>query len=922
MKNITPAMRQYYEAKEQYPDALILFRMGDFYESFGEDAKLLSKELDIALTTRGRSKEGEKMPLAGIPYHAIDTYLPRLIKKGYKVAICEQLEDPKQAKGVVKRGVVRIVTPGTAIDSSILTDPSNNYLMVISGASLQRREKKQSDKIQEQKNEQKTRMIFGLAFLDISTGSFLTCQFEDTEPFERVISEAAGIQPAECIVQASLRDTCILIERLEEQRIKVEYKDFSANPEDIEAGEESLCKQFGIETLEGLGIHTTPYCIVSCAQALQYALETQMRNLDHIKTARNYSLADHMVLDSMTLRNLEVLKNVHDEKTDCSLYHVLDRTKTAMGKRTLKTWLLRPLIVRDDIENRLESVDFIKTDALLQYDLSTCLAGINDIERLIVRMSYGNSNARDLISLKNSLEALPRIISLLSENGPGILAKFREDLMNFTFTESVVSLISRAIVDEPPLSVREGHMIRKGYNENIDELRALSGNSKEWIAQFQAKERERTGIKSLKVSYNKVFGYFIEVTKSNISQVPDNYIRKQTMANAERFFTPELKDQEDKILSADEKSIDLEYDIFRQITENVCQYVDEIREIAAILGAVDVLVGFSTVSSENNYVKPEISDSNEILIRDGRHPVVESVLCGHFVPNDTEINDSDKQILLITGPNMAGKSTYMRQIAMIVLMAQTGCFVPASYAKIGIVDRIFTRIGAYDDLTAGQSTFMVEMIELANILNNASSKSLVLLDEIGRGTSTYDGYSIAKAAVEYIHDKNKTGVRTLFATHYHQLTILEERLKRLKNFHIAVRESGHELIFLRKIVPGATDKSYGIHVARIAGVPEQVVRRADEILQEIEQESMIENTSKNSKNRTGVRYTQLMFWDPEIPCSSQPASVKAAETKRGTHEVDPKFEKLKQKMKDTNINNITPLEALSLLSEIKRDFEK
>ncbi|NLI62298.1 MAG: DNA mismatch repair protein MutS [Methanosarcinaceae archaeon] len=953
MKNLTPAMRQYYETKNQYPDALIFFRMGDFYEFFGEDAKLVSEELDITLTTRGRSKDGSAMPLAGIPYHSIDTYLPRLIKKGYKVAICEQLEDPKQAKGVVKRGVVRIITPGTAIDTSILTDASNNYLMVISGSISKSKDKTKIDPDDV--------YSFGLAFLDISTGDFSTCQFEDSTPFERVISEAAGIQPSECIVQSSLENLTVLIDRLKELDIKIEFRDFGNGSSDLDSAKKTLTEQFGVETLDGFGFSGKAE-IISCGEALNYAFETQMRELNHIKTVRCYSSADYMVLDSITLRNLEVLKNVHDEKTNFSLYNVLDFTKTAMGKRTLKSWILRPLIDKTEIENRLKAVEFLKNNSLPEYDILNALSDINDIERLIVRAVYGTSNARDLISLKNSLMKIPDIISALSDYDDEEIPKFLSNIINklsdYNFTEDLVNLISNSIVDDPPVSVREGGMIKKGFNFEVDEYKSISKDSKNRIAAFQEKERKRTGIKSLKVGFNKVFGYFIEVTKANINQVPENYIRKQTMANAERFFTPELKEQEDLILSADEKLVELEYELFIQITQKVCEFTDEIRNISSLLGALDVIVGFSIAASENNYVCPEISDSTEILIRNGRHPIVETALRGTFVPNDTEMDCIENQILLITGPNMAGKSTYMRQIAMIVIMAQVGSFVPASYAKIGIVDRIFTRIGAYDDLTAGRSTFMVEMIELANILNNSTPKSLILLDEIGRGTSTYDGYSIAKASIEYIHDKGKSGtsvtptksstpitlstsstpsksstpgtsstsvpssksspspgVRTLFATHYHQLTILENKLPRLKNYHIAVRESGQDLIFLRKIVPGATDKSYGIHVAKIAGVPDEVISRAKKILDEIESESMIENENpKRSKKRTGVRYTQLMFYDPE---SDPQYMIKEDSSKFEESKEYENYKKLKDKIDNADINNMTPVDALLFLSEIK-----
>ena len=955
----TPAMRQYYAAKAEHPDALIFFRMGDFYESFGEDAKLIAKELEITLTTRGKTKDGERMPLAGIPHHAIDNYLPRLIRKGYKVAICDQLEDPKLAKGVVRRGVTRVVTPGTAIDTSIITEASNNYLMVLTGKAVP--PTKQAP--------ERGRKTFGLAFLDISTGDFIATGFDDIPPYEKVISEAAGIRPSECIVIDSLAEDEFLAERLNELRLPVSsfslygQKDLTGlkeiyAPISVDSAEALLKKQYSVSTLAGMGLDGKDEVILACGKALQYALETQMRSLDYIRPVRFYSTSDRMVLDSITLRNLEILKNVRDDGSDYSLFRVLDRTVTPMGKRTLQSCLLRPLLSVAGINERLAAVAAIKDDALLRHDLKLDMSRISDIERLSARMLYGNSNARDLISMRNSLEVIPMIaemipedtdryaggagsFEMLSGNG-GLLHEIRERLSAMTFTTELCDLITRAVLDEPAALTREGNMIRPGFSEELDRLRNASGNSKEWIAAFQNRERERTGIKSLKVGFNKVFGYFIEVTNTNKDQVPENYIRKQTMANGERYFTPELKEQEDLIRNADETAVSLEYDIFMKITAAVCDHAEEIREIAGLIGKLDVLYSFAEVSAQNNYVRPEMADSSEIIIRDGRHPVIESALDADFIPNDATIDSEKNQILLITGPNMAGKSTYMRQIAMIVIMAQAGCFVPASYAKIGIVDRIFTRIGAHDDLTAGQSTFMVEMVELANILNNSTARSLILLDEIGHGTSTYDGYSIAKAAVEFIHDKDRKGVRTLFATHYHQLTILEERLRRVRNYHIAVKESGHDLIFLRKIVKGATDKSYGIHVARLAGVPEPVIGRAEEILRDIEREDALSNDADDAGagyagasghgngNISGRsrRYTQLIFCDPDVEAAYKEKLEKEKKTagngqeETGSPETDPVLEAVREKLEDADINNMTPLQALSLLVGIKEMLRK
>jgi DNA mismatch repair protein MutS len=893
---MTPAMRQYYEAKQAYPDTLIFFRMGDFYESFGEDAKTIAKELEITLTARGKDKSGERMPLAGIPYHAIDTYLPRLISKGYKVAICEQLEDPKKAKGVVKRGVVRVVTPGTAIDSSMFSDASNNYLMAVAGREIGKSGKHAEKEIE-----------IGVSFLDISTGEFLTTQFRDSESFEKLLSELARMRPSECILPPTLYGNSDLAERLRTQTIVQEFApDISGAKE---AGER-LKTHFKVATLEGMGCENLDFAVYSACAALEYAQTTQMRELTHINTLRTYSNSEFMVLDSVTLKNLEIVKNVRDEGDENSLYRVLNSTKTPMGSRILKKWFLKPLLSVEKINHRLDAVQELSANPLLRYDIRNWLSEVRDIERLVGRVVYGNSNARDLVSLKKSLEALPSVRdSLLDKVESEDLNEIAVGLASFSELENLTEIIDRAIVDEPPLSVREGDMIKSGYSEELDELKDIASNSKQWIANFQQKERERSGIKSLKVGYNKVFGYYIEVTNANSSQVPDDYIRKQTMSNAERFFTPELKEKESLILTANEKAIALEYEIFTEIVQTLSAHSKELQETAERIGTLDVLADLAEVAENNNYIRPQLTDDCKILIRDGRHPVVENTVHGGFVPNDTEVDCKENQFLLVTGPNMAGKSTYMRQIALIAIMAQVGSFVPASYASIGIIDQVFTRIGAFDDLASGQSTFMVEMVELANILNNASPRSLVLLDEIGRGTSTYDGYSIAKAVVEFLHNRGKVGVRALFATHYHQLTALEEKLKRVKNYHIAVKEEGHELVFLRKIVPGATDRSYGIQVARLAGVPEKVIERANEILKELERENVLEeaeddNNGKKRKSKATARYTQMMLFDPgnngensaEV---NRPSTVETA-------------------LRKLNVEEMTPIEALNKLHELKR----
>ncbi|MDD2340257.1 MAG: DNA mismatch repair protein MutS [Methanosarcina sp.] len=895
-KILTPAMRQYYEVKQAYPDALIFFRMGDFYESFGEDAKTMAKELEITLTARGKDKSGKRMPLAGIPYHAIDTYLPRLINKGYKVAICEQLEDPKQAKGVVKRGVVRVVTPGTAIDSSMFSDASNNYLMAVAGRELGK----------SGKNTEKDIKI-GVSFLDISTGEFLTTQFRDSENFEKLLSELARMRPSECILPPSLYGNSALADQLRAQTI---VQEFAPEVSGTEEAKERLKAHFRVATLEGMGCENLDFAVYSAWAALEYAQTTQMRELTHINTLRTYSDSEFMILDSITLRNLEIIRNVRDEGDENSLYRILNYTKTPMGSRNLKKWLLKPLLSVEKINLRLDAVEELAAEPLLRYDLRNWLSDVRDIERLVGRIVYGNSNSRDLVALKKSLEVLPPIRdSLVEEAESELLKKIAIGLASFSDLENLAETIDRAIVDEPPISVREGGMIKPGYNAELDELRNIASSSKKWIAAFQQKERERSGIKSLKVGYNKVFGYYIEVTNTNSDQVPDDYIRKQTMANAERFYTPELKEKESLILTANDKAMALEYEIFTEIVQTLSSHSRELQETAERTGSLDVLAALAEVAENNNYTRPQLTDDCKILIRDGRHPVVENTVPDGFVPNDTEMDCKENQFLLVTGPNMAGKSTYMRQTALIAIMAQAGSFVPASYASIGIIDQVFTRIGAFDDLASGQSTFMVEMVELANILNNASPRSLVLLDEIGRGTSTYDGYSIAKAVVEFLHDRGRVGIRALFATHYHQLTVLEERLKRVKNYHVAVKEEGHELVFLRKIVPGATDRSYGIQVARLAGVPEKVIERANEILKELERESVLEEVEdgkngKKRKSKATARYTQMMLFDPGN------GGGNSREANR-TSPVETSLRKL-------NVEEMTPIEALNKLHELKR----
>lgn len=776
----------------------------------------------------------------------------------------------------MKRGVVRVVTPGTAIDSSMFENAANNYLMAISGNGND----------------------FGLSFFDVSTGEFLTTQFSDSPPYDRVAGEVARMSPAECIICPSLAEDPDLSERLNELNIVINH--FDTETFDPVNAEKNLKDHFKVSTLEGMGCEGLTYSISAAGAALAYAMDTQMRELGHVHTLRTYSDSDFMILDSITLRNLEVVRNVRGEGKSATILGVLDDTMTPMGSRILQKWILKPLISTSDINKRLDAVEEFTHNTLLRYDIRSHLSRVRDIERLTGRIVYGNSNARDLVALKKSLEAVPEIRSLQKEMDSEMIVSLTGQLYDFSQLESLIDLIDCGIVDEPPVSVRDGGLIKSGYSTELDEIRGMSRHGKEWIASFQKRERERTGIKSLKVGYNKVFGYYIEVTKANSSQVPEDYIIKQTMANSERFYTPELKKWEEAIISADEKITTLEYELFSEINSKISDYSKQLQKTADVIGKMDVLSNLAEIAVNRNYTRPAVTADCRILVRDGRHPVVESSVPGGFVPNDTEMDCSKNQFALITGPNMAGKSTYMRQVALIVIMAQAGSFVPASHASIGLVDRIFTRVGAFDDLASGQSTFMVEMVELANILNNATPKSLILLDEIGRGTSTYDGYSIAKAVVEYIHNKDRAGVRSMFATHYHQLTDLSERLERVNNYHIAVREEGDDLVFLRKIIPGATDKSYGIHVARLAGVPRRVTQRAKEILEGIENESSLGEKDNATRKRSG--YTQLIF---DIDRSSRKPQM---------------YDPVADRIRNMNLDEMTPLEALNTLNEIKNEL--
>jgi len=802
-------MAQYHRIKEQYPGCVLFFRMGDFYEMFYEDARLASQELNITLTSRGKDY-GKDIPLAGIPYHALEPYLSKMIRKGFKVAICEQIEDPKKAKGLVKRDVVRVVTPGTLVEDSFIQEQGNNYLMSISTSED----------------------LYGLALLDLSTGEFSVTEMKGQD---KLISEIARFSPAEIIFPPSFEEDVHLMRKIKDTS-SASFHAFDSDSFSYWGALTLLKDHFKVLNLEGYGLDGKLTAIAAAGGALAYVTEVSKRTLNHIQSLTSFSTEDFMVLDSTTVRNLELTMGILDGAKKGSLIGVLDHTVTPMGSRLIRKFILQPLMNKEDIERRLDAVEELVKEGFLRSDIRDSLSTIKDIERIISRISFGSGGARELVAFRESFKALPTLKKLTEGVTSSTIVALSGEMDPM---EDMVKELDSALLDSPPVTVREGGFIRDGYNEQLDEFRDASRNGKKWIASLEEKERRRTNIKNLRIKYNRVFGYFIEVSTTNLSLVPDDYIRKQTMANAERFITPELKEMENTILSANEKSTALEHDLFIQLRDQVSTLIERTQKSARAVGMVDTLQSLATAAIENSYTRPILTEDTLIKIKDGRHPVVEQNQIINFVPNDTKVDCDQEQILLITGPNMAGKSTYMRQVALIVIMAQIGSFVPAKEAEIGLVDRVFTRVGAFDDLNRGQSTFMVEMLELANILNSATSRSLIVLDEIGRGTSTFDGLSIAWAVVEYIHDKSRIGARTLFATHYHQLTEQEHLLKRVKNYHITVLDRKDDIVFLRKIEPGPADGSYGIQVAALAGLPGEVVEKSKKVLEMIEEENHI-----------------------------------------------------------------------------------
>jgi len=802
---VTPMMRQYLEMKEQYPDCLLFFRLGDFYELFFDDAVTASRELEIVLTGRNCGLE-ERAPMCGVPFHAVDSYVDKLIQKGYKVAICEQLEDPKQATNLVDRGVIRIVTPGTVTDESALDEKTNNFIMAVC--------------LDEKEN-------LGFSVADVSTGAYSLGQIEGKSFETRLMEELARIQPTEIIYNSPLEKRGELMKRLKTRYYVYPYGDWAF---ETETAKKNILSHFGLMNLDRFECADLPAGIGAAGALLAYLSETQKNTLAHISDLKVDRRRDYMVLDETTRRNLELTQSLRaDRGKRGTLLGLLDKTETAMGGRMLRQWIIQPLSDIRAAQRRLDAVSALKDDILLRESLRQSLGKIYDLERLCSRLAYGTLNARDALSLKQSLSVLPALKKDLAQGGE-VLEGLGSRLDTL---EDIEQLLEEAVALEPPAVITEGNIIRSGYHAEIDQLREAAEQGKNWLEKLEEKEREATGIKNLRVNFNRVFGYYIEVTKSYLSQVPLRYQRKQTLANAERYITPELKELEDKILGAQERSVALEYQVFCGLRELLCNHIERIQKAARIAAELDCYQSLAEVAAQYNYFRPTLTEGDRLSIKAGRHPVVERTAQG-FVPNDTLLDCGENRLLIITGPNMAGKSTYMRQVALITLMAHIGSFVPAAETEIPLTDRIFTRVGASDDLAFGQSTFMVEMSETANILQNATSKSLLLLDEIGRGTSTFDGLSIAWAVVEHISDRQKIGAKTLFATHYHELSELEGLIPGVVNYRITAREMGEEIIFLRKVVRGGTDKSYGIQVARLAGIPQEVIDRAKEILQQLE----------------------------------------------------------------------------------------
>ena len=873
MAALTPMMAQYMEVKNQYKDCILFYRLGDFYEMFFDDALTASRELEITLTGRDCGQE-ERAPMCGVPYHACDIYLNKLIEKGYKVAICEQMEDPKLAKGIVKREVIRIVTPGTNMSQAILDETRNNYLMCIFGCNDE----------------------YGVAVCDITTGEFRSCHISSTS---KLYDEINKYSPTE-IIGNEVFLSCGLNFDYMKEKMKITISEAPSHYFNDDTCEDFIKRQFKVGSIDGLGIDEQEDMLLSAGALLQYLHETQKNSLDHINRIDIYSIEDFMIIDSSSRRNLELTETLREKQKRGTLLWVLDKTKTAMGARLLRSYVEQPLIDKAEIEKRQDAICELNQHVITREELREYLNPIYDLERLITRVTYLTANPRDLIAFRSSIAMLPPIKSLLGDFQCELLGEIREDMDTL---EELCALIDRAIMEEPPISVRDGGLIKDGYNEDVDKYRKAKTEGKTWLAELEAKEREKTGIKNLKIKYNKVFGYYLEVTNSYKDLVPDYFMRKQTLANAERYITPELKELEDMILGAEDKLVTLEYDLFCEVRSTIAAEVVRIQRTAKAVAGLDVFVSLALVADQNNYCRPKINENGIIDIKGGRHPVVEKMINNDmFIDNDTYLDNGNHRISIITGPNMAGKSTYMRQTALIVLMAQLGSYVPAASAKIGIVDRIFTRVGASDDLASGQSTFMVEMNEVANILRNATSNSLLILDEIGRGTSTYDGLSIAWAVVEHISNPKLLGAKTLFATHYHELTELEGKLNNVNNYCVAVKEKGDDIVFLRKIVKGGADKSYGIQVAKLAGVPDSVIARAKEIVEELSANDITE-VARNISVDTGSKKKKEKLDEVDLTQMSLFDTVRDDD--------------IIEELRNVDVGNLTPIEALNKLYELQ-----
>ena len=878
MMEVTPMMQKYLETKKEYPDCILFYRLGDFYEMFFDDAITASKELELTLTGKSCGLE-ERAPMCGVPYHAVEGYLNRLVSKGYKVAICEQVEDPKLAKGLVKREVVRIVTPGTNLNTQSMDETRNNYLMSI--AYFQGK--------------------IGISVADVTTGDYYLTEVEDNK---KLLDEIMKYHPSEIICNDAFTVSGVDLADLKD-RLNIAIYSLEPFYYDEDRCRKSLLKHFHVTSLQGMGIEDFPSGLIAAGALMQYLTNTQKIPLSHFTHLYPYLTSRYMLLDSSTRRNLELTETLREKQKRGSLLGVLDKTKTAMGARTLRQYIEQPLIDKSEIEKRLDGISELSEKAMLRDEIREYLNPIYDLERLLGKVSYKTANPRDLLAFAGSLKMLPSIKVLLNDFSSDILKEIQKETDDLT---DVCTLIERAICEEPPLAIREGGIIRDGFDENIDRLRHAKNDGKTWLARLEEEDRERTGIKNLKVKYNKVFGYYFEVTNSFKNMVPEDYIRKQTLTNAERYTNAKLKELEDTILNAEDKLYGLEYDLFCQIRDSIAGEIDRIQRTAKAIARLDVLCSLSYVAERNHYVRPKINEKGVIDIKAGRHPVVEQMISNDmFISNDTYLDNNKYCVSIITGPNMAGKSTYMRQVALIVLMAQIGSFVPADSANISMTDRIFTRVGASDDLASGQSTFMVEMNEVANILRNATSNSLLILDEIGRGTSTFDGLSIAWAVIEHISNKKLLGAKTLFATHYHELTELEGKMNNVNNYCIAVKEKGDDIVFLRKIVKGGADKSYGIQVAKLAGVPDMVIDRAKEIVTQLCDNDILEKVQSIAIDQKETKHKAVKYDEVDLSQMSLFDTVTD--------------EDVLNELKELDVSTLTPLDALNTIYRLQNKLK-